>query len=486
MPTQKELIYTALVSPEALANFCQLQHPGGPQPLSLWEHQKKINQLIRTKDKVIVVKARQLGVSEDLALLSLHTALSIPNSKSLAVSIGEREAQHLLQKVKDLYNSLPHWLIKTFPIKRQNLETIIFEHGSEVRSLPARAGRGYTASLLLGDEFDHWEESDKRLAELIPAVADRGKVVLVSTPNGVGGALYREWQNAAADSKTARIFIPANARPDRTEQWITDQRRRLDYLGPQEYPLTIDEAFISSGHNVFNQNDLTWQTNHTIKTGTNYTIENGKFKKADGSWTVWSAPVKGRTYLITADPAGGGQGSDASAAAVYDLQSCEQVAAFHTRILPHEFASQLAVAGKSFNGALICPENNNHGNVVIAHLMQEQYPNIYQQESFSTTRKMTDYGWNTNKNSKTLAIDALKEHLREHTIAIRDVEAIRELERYTEFRHNKFGASEGHDDRVICHAIAAALMGHSYRASHRPAKSKSGNYHKAIISRTGY
>lgn len=474
------------MSPEGLANFCRLQHPGGPQPLHLWEHQKKINQALRTHRKLIVVKARQLGVSEDLALVALHEALSIPNSFPICVSIGEREAQSLLNKIKQLYWSTPKYIQQAFRIKRHNLETIIFEHGSEIRSLPARAGRGYTGTLLLGDEFDHWEEAPKRLAELIPAFADRGRIVLVSTANGVGGALYSEWQQAANDSETARLFIPANARPDRTNEWIVQQRNRLGYLGPQEYPLTVDEAFISSGHNVFNQNDLIWQTNHTIKPGTKYRIENGRFQKADGPWTIWRAPERNRQYLISADPAGGGSGSDASAAAVYDRGSNEQVAAFHTRILPHEFAAQFAIAGKTYNNALLCPENNNHGNVIIAHLLQEQYPNLYQQENFSSNRKMTDYGWNTNRNSKTLAIDALKEHLREKTIAIRDIEAIRELEKYTEFRHNKFGAAQGHDDRVICHAIAAALMGHSIRASYQQRRSTAGNYHRPNIVRTGY
>ena len=66
---------------------------GVPVPFELWDHQREIVQAALTKRRIIVLKARQLGVTWVMALFALWYAFAHPNSETVIVSIGEREAR---------------------------------------------------------------------------------------------------------------------------------------------------------------------------------------------------------------------------------------------------------------------------------------------------------------------------------------------------------------------------------------------------------
>lgn len=177
-----------------------------------------------------------------------------------------------------------------------------------------------------------------------------------------------------------------------------------------------------------------------------------------------------RRYVVAADCAGGGPHSDPSAAAIYDIDSGAQVAAYHGRPLTHEFARELSAAGILYGSALLVPESNNHGQAVLAHLLNLGYPNIWQEERFIAPNqpKKKSYGFATTQNSKQFAVDTLRANLRTRTQFIRDADAIEEFMRFAEIAPGRYAARTGHDDRVITHAIAAAVLANSRQASFRP------------------
>lgn len=482
VPGEATAAELAVSSPIALARACRIPDaPGGPAPFRIWPHQREILKALVTKRRVIILKARQLGVTRILALFALWFIMARAGVKALIVSIGEREAKAVKEHIKNLWDSLPAAVRGAFRVVQDNEKVFALQHESGLRSkvtsLPASdvAGRGETAHLLVLDEGAHYEHADERMASLLPASADVGQAVLSSTANGVGGRFADTWRLAPANGWHP-IFVAADGRPDRSEEWIRVERDALEGKGAQEYPMSAEEAFLATGRCAFRVDALQDYLEHWCSPGlgTFRLIRDATGVHADedarGEWRVWRFREPGRRYVITGDPCGGVGGADSAAMCVYDLESWDQVAAYHGRPEPDEFERQMVRAGwlwKSTAGrpALLVPESNNHGAAVVTLLREHRYPNLWAYQRLDQRRdvRQTEYGWATTTSTRRLALAALKEGVTNRQLGIRDAAAIGEMLRFvvkitangTEREEADAGA---HDDRVIAHAIAAVVL----------------------------
>lgn len=488
-----------------LASMCKVRQPGGLVPMRLWPKQREIVSAIQDPQvsEITIVKARQTGVTQIMSLASLDRAIRIAASHSLIVSKGDREAQEAGGRVRQMYASLPEAIKKNHQIHHRNLEVFSLTHPDlpaprpnedavtcDIRNLPSGGGRSYSSDFLVCDEFDHWEDAQKRMADLEPTLAQHGKLVIASTANGWGGPLHQRWIRAQENPRARAIFVSALDRPGRTREWIEERRLSLGHLGPQEFPLDAEEAFISSGQSPFSKEHLDWQIHNVVTApGGMYEFKDAVAARTpQGQWSVWEVPERGRRYLAAADPAGGGPHSDPSAACIFDTDSGIMVATFHGRPLPHEFALELANAARLYNGALLVPEANNHGQAVIAHLTNLGYHNIYRQQRYTTTKneERTTLGWLTNHQTKQFAVDAARTQLRERTIGIRDAHTIEELMNFAETQPGRYEARSGHDDRVMAFCIAAAVLSHSPRVRYQESTKSAAPTRELMDPRAGY
>lgn len=488
----------AAASPITMAPFCKMIRArkvegedveifeGEPAPLELWPNQRELLTLATRRRRVICLKARQLGVTWTWALLALWYASTHPGSQVVIVSVGERESQAVVRRIKFLYESLPAPLRQAFRAVRFTAEAVEFHHpegNSWIFSLPSSstAGRGETINLLILDECAHWEDASNRMASLLPTQADIGQVVVSSTANGIGGYFYDTWEQGE-ELGWSRLFIGALSRPDRTETWVAKERRQLDLkgaeegksnLGAQEYPYSAEEAFISTGHCIFPPEVLADYLRSSVRDslwrGTLITDASGVKTLAQraGWWRVWQWPQYGRRYLISGDPCGGPGGQDFAAMVVGDVASMDQCAVFHGKPDPEEFARQMYRAGWLYqdgNGqpAVLAPEANNDGRAVLAYLREWAYPNLWGTKRFDQRRaeETVQYGWLTTSASRPVMIAALQEGLRLGELGIRDKLAIGEFQRFiaNPSKGDRPEAMEGyHDDRVMAWAVWAAV-----------------------------
>ena len=501
------MVEAVLSHPAYLASVCRIVGRDGLEPWVLWPHQERmLNTLAKPGPDLIVLKARQLGVSWTMAAHALWFSLAHPARRSYMFSIGDREAISLLDKVRDLYRSLPFPVRQARPLATDNKRELTFTHPggftSQLISLPSSAGRGETAHMLYLDEGAHWEDSPKRLAQVLPMAADIGRVVFASTANGMRGRFYEIYANAPGNG-WARLFMAADARPDRPPEWVEREREKGGELGPQEYPLSAEEAFVSSGNLVFDTRALAWQRQNCVSAPAwkgRFFVEQGRARavKGDDTWRVWEWPRPDGSYLITADACGGLGAKDFAYAAVIERGSWEQVAALHGRIPPVELAENLRAAGSIYRGtdgrpALLAPEANNHGQAVIATLREQGYPSIWSPESFDKRKlaSASQLGWMTSVKSKANAVASLAACLSDGDFTIRDSRAITEMELYQQLTNDKtfnsrFEAPEGqHDDCVMTFGMAAAIMRYSPLAAPRKA-SPVARYREPVDSVTGY
>ncbi len=228
----------------------------------------------------------------------------------------------------------------------------------------------------------------------------------------------------------------------------------------------------------------------------------GRFKRTEhgmvpvedplGEWSVWEWPKKGRDYIISADSAGGGGGTDASHAIVWDSESHDEVASYHGRPEVAEFTRQLILAGFMYGGqhgaALMVPESNFHGQAVLALLAEHSYPRVYRQERFDKRQGGRVQGWGFLSSSKTkpVAVAALQKALSDGSLGIRDRYVISECQRYASDGKGGYEASMGHDDRVVAAYIGAVILQHSRQSTGRAGHTKRRPYRPRVSSRTGY
>jgi hypothetical protein len=182
-----------------------------------------------------------------------------------------------------------------------------------------------------------------------------------------------------------------------------------------------------------------------------------------GHWLVWEPPVPGHKYTIGADPAMGLEDSDNSAACVIDVTERRQVAEYAYQTAPEDFAVELAAAGYWYNQALLIPEINNLGMVVLKRLIANiMYPNLYRWPKHDEVNKFTNKrGWETNTRTKLLMVSSMINYIDERIMSIASRDLLNEMstfEQTDEGDYFTFRAAKGrHDDRVM--AFGLAIMG---------------------------
>lgn len=241
----------------------------------------------------------------------------------------------------------------------------------------------------------------------------------------------------------------------------------------QEHPATPEEAFLGTGRPVFDNPKIAQLRDHAPSPIARYEILGGNFVASrEGRFKVWAEPRPGGAYVAGADVSEGLVNGDAHACIVVDHRTGDQVAEWHGRCDPDEFAAILLALGKRYGNALLAPERNNHGLIVVTHLFSAKYGNLYHEtvpEPPGPPRKR--YGWLTSRATRPLIIDSLIQEVREGCHGFRSRELFSEMLSFKIQDNGDFCADRGrHDDLVI----AAAITKHLRQVTPLPAMRRRG------------
>lgn len=222
-------------------------------PFELWPAQREtVLPALERERLAVFLKARQLGISWLVCGWALHRCVTAPAQTFLFFSQGLTEANELIRRVAFLRDQ--HEDRARFPaLTKDNTDVIAWANGSRIRSLPAtkKAGRSFTASAVVLDEFAFMLYGPALLAAVKPTIDAGGQLVIISSADGNGTPYHQLWNGAeAGTSGFTPIFLPWTARPDRDPGW----RDRIAAESPEltqadvlrEYPATPGEAFANA------------------------------------------------------------------------------------------------------------------------------------------------------------------------------------------------------------------------------------------------
>ncbi len=437
-------------------SYVKIQHPvKGLIKFDTFEFQDDCVETFSEERFSIVLKSRQLGLSTLVAAYSLWMALYQRDKNILVIATKLTVAQNFITKVKTMLRALPPWVVLP-ELVANNKQLLQFSNGSTVKAIPTSddAGRSEALSLLIVDEAAFVKNFDSLWMGLYPTISTGGRVIILSTPNGVGGQYHKLYTDAEAGlNEFAPIKLPWDVHPERDEDWFSETTKNLsDRQIAQEYLCD----FAASGETFLSKNDIEY-----IRQSTRPPVE----RSGPGScvWT-WKYPLSEHEYIISADVSRG-DSRDYSTFHVIDLNESECVAEYKGKIPPDRFGELLAEYGEKYNNALVCPENNSYGYATILKMKEIQYPNLYfkKRKAIYIGDYVPDYnpdlaGFTTSGRTRSLVLTKLEEVLRNKMIKIYSSRFYEELKTFV-WIGNKAQGMKGHnDDLVMSFAIGVWLF----------------------------
>lgn len=255
--------------------YGHVQPEDGPAvPFGLWPEQEGVLRDFAEKQRVVVLKARQLG----LTWLALHYAAWVlafnpatPNARILALSKHGGDATKLLLRTRHILGLLPPFLrpVEDQATRRSLSQLQLVGRGSMTSLAGSEdAARSETATMVLADEFAFIRNGAAKNTwkAIVGTLGARSKLFVISTGNGPaeapgdGQTFARLWNQARAGNVEGEagplhpVFLPSSVHPERTAEWRAAKRQEFltDEDFNQEYPETEDDALAGqSGTKVY-------------------------------------------------------------------------------------------------------------------------------------------------------------------------------------------------------------------------------------------
>ena len=420
----------------------------------------------------IVLKARQMGITTWTAGRFFLKTITRPGTLTLQVAHTREAAEEIFRIVHRFVDWLPEELREgSLRTGRSNVRQVVFpEIDAQYRVVTAgdrNAGRGLTVQNLHCSELARWPgNAAETLAGLRAAMAPGAELTIESTPDGIGGCFYEEWQKAR-ETGMVRHFFPWWLEPryrgplveastlTQEEEALRERhglslaaigyRRqiRANYRGlaRQEFAEDAESCFLASGEPVFELGAVEARL---------AAAPEPVDRRQNGELEIWLPAVAGRAYLVAVDPAGGGSAGDASAIEVLEMESGLQCAEFAGHVGGLELARLASGLAREYNRAWLVVERNNHGSGVLAYLETPcGYERVYLQNG--------QPGWLTTSMSRPAALGRLGAALVDEPERFQSRRFLAECRSFVRLPGGGTGARAGtHDDRVMAMAIALA------------------------------
>lgn len=197
-------------------------------------------------------KARQTGLSTvavaDLAVEALAAPDSVEPYLGILISTKQEKANRLLRRLKACYRRVGREFFRQI-VAKQNESELVLTTGANIIALSGspRDPRSETADAAILDEFAFVEEQAELLTAVSPALARRGRMTIISTPNGPGDVFHEYY--TSPEKYDARVYtVPWQRCPDLTPAFLAIERERLRALGKsfeQEYECEFVQTIAS-------------------------------------------------------------------------------------------------------------------------------------------------------------------------------------------------------------------------------------------------
>lgn len=407
----------------------------GLVPFKLRGYQEDLVNHYRDNRFSIVLACRQSGKSITSIAWLLHYLVFNSNKKIGILANKGATAREMLARLTLMLENLPFFLQPG--CKVLNKGNIIFSHNSEIiaGSTSSSSIRGLSLNVVFLDEFAFVQRSEEFYTSTYPVITSGKdtKVIITSTPNGLGNMFYKLWEGATQKSNN---FAPYTVSwwdvPGRDEAW---KKETISNTSVTQFKQEFEIEFIGSAQTLINTNILLGMTSREPE-------------KIQHDINYYEEPDRSHTYVLTADVSKG-RGQDYSTFSVIDItnQPFKQVCTYRNNtISPLLFPDVIIRAAKTYNDALVIIENNDAGQVVCnAVYYEHEYENTFT----TSTVKSNGIGVTMSAKVKRMGCSNLKDLLDAGKLLLVDPNTISEFSSFEPKGNSYSGANGTHDDSVM-------------------------------------
>lgn len=486
-----------------IESFMKINNKSGKLvPFKLNTTQKKVFKDASKYNQIL--KSRQAGCSVVLLARALYYCLSQPNTHCMMLSHNMESTRNVFNKAKQLYDSIPD-IIKPKLVKN-NRQELGFTNGSILSCATMGKkdnGRGATLKFIHISELAFvGDQARTQLLALEQALRPDGEIWVESTANGMGNYYHEVWNKAsnkenaynpmffsyldsidmftADHAQALQLFKQLNNREfteeDLTEDEIElikfDSRHTLGIICwrrykignssidefRQEFPLTPEEAFVSTGTSIFSNVKIQERILYLPQPIKSIDHEVLKPYLKMGL-SLFELPVRGHKYSIGVDASEGlGGNNDNSAISVFDCSTFKEVAHFkNNKIAPHKFAELVYQMALFYNYAFLVIEKASAGIVVLDKLRHDwNYQNIYKSKQFDERgNQKKKIGFVTTDKTRPLLINGFRESFEEGEILVNSKDVLKEMLTFQVDVNGKAQHMKGaHDDSLFACMLA--------------------------------
>lgn len=466
--------------------------------------------------RIIVLKARREGVSTIVQATFAHRAFTRRNVHAYTIAHEAEAASNLFGMTETMYANLPAALRPAKAGGNQG-RRLKLQNGADLRTETARdlsAGRSSAATLLHCSEAAFWDHGDIVLRSMLSIVPEvPGTIVVIeSTANGVQNMFHRRWLSAErGDTDYTPLFFSwledaVYAVPgydweqlgplDDEEDALKELHRatpgqlawrrgaiRTQFDGDldgfhQEFPSTPVEAFITSGRQYFQaQNIMRFHPVDPIRRGRivgDWAKQKTITIRDDPQGPLWVYEPRNdkHRYVMFIDPAGvvgdsraqhfgdPRDASDYTAMWIVDCATMQTAAVWHARTDLGLIAEEAAKLGRIYNNAIICPEvTGGSGFAIVMKLRDLGYAALHRDRDRKTyaRERSNMYGWMTSTTTRPIMLETLRDVLRETPEVLKHGPLREEMTQFIIVKNKPEATPGTHDDLVMAAAGAYTI-----------------------------
>lgn len=221
-----------------------------------------------------VLKNRKQGISSVSLAIAVTKFLMGENERCVSVSFIDSSAQQQLKRAEHFLQSYMHINNIKIPLRYNNTNLwqldVTRPDGSKYTNT-LRVGSAKSKSFGRGDDitFLHITEAafaddlQALLSGIGEAVTHNSITILETTANGFD-QFKTHWDATERGENTYTNFF-YDPFWTYSKQFVEEKRNNLGRLGPQEYPYTAQEAFLTSGETYFDNEAMRYYNERTEK-----------------------------------------------------------------------------------------------------------------------------------------------------------------------------------------------------------------------------
>ena len=409
----------------------------GLVPFDLYPYQEKMFDHFNNNRFSVILACRQSGKSISSVIYILWYAIFHPEKTVAILANKGATAREMLARVTLALENLPHFLQPGCRVL--NKGSIEFSNNSKIIAAATSASsiRGQSVNLLFLDEFAFVENASTFYTATYPVISagKETKVIITSTPNGIGNMFYKIWEGAVQQSNEFKSFrVDWWDVPGRDEKW---KEQTISNTSEMQFSQEFGNQFIGSATTLINADTLLG-----LKAKEPEEFIKGRDIK------IYEKAKEEHTYITFVDVSKG-RGQDYSTFSIIDITArpFKQVATFRNNIIsPILFPDIIVWASKKYNDAIIVVENNDAGQVVCNGIYYDlEYENTF----VESTVKANGIGVTMTKKIKRIGCSNLKDLIEQNVLEVVDADSIQELSSFVP-KGNSYEADKGcHDDMVM-------------------------------------